>query len=170
MDLWRIAVRAIVAYVYLLVTTRAAGKRVVVQATPFDFVASLILGDLIDDALWAEVPIAQFATAVATLLMADALVKISSWRSLRLHRLFDGVPAIVMRNAVQDSEALRREQLSEADLEHLVRQHGIDRDQWNRIRLGVVEIDHHLSVLEQEWAKSAQKEDLDAVKEAMKKS
>lgn len=55
MDRGRIAVCALVAYVYLLVTTRASGKRVVSQATPFDLLVSLIIGDLIDAALWGEV-------------------------------------------------------------------------------------------------------------------
>jgi uncharacterized membrane protein YcaP (DUF421 family) len=67
MDPLRIAVRCLIAYVYLLVVMRLAGKRVIRQAHPFDFVLALIVGDLVDDALWSEVPIAQFVVATATL-------------------------------------------------------------------------------------------------------
>jgi len=49
MDVARIAVRCIGAFIYLLTMTRLSGKRVVSQATPFDFVVALIVGDCIDD-------------------------------------------------------------------------------------------------------------------------
>ena len=67
MDPFRIAIRCLIAYVYLLVVMRLAGKRALRHAHPFDFVLALILGDLVDDALWADVPIAQFVVATATL-------------------------------------------------------------------------------------------------------
>jgi len=44
------------AYVFLLAILRASGKRTIAQGTTLDFVVALVLGDLIDDALWAEVP------------------------------------------------------------------------------------------------------------------
>ena len=69
MDPLRIAVRAAVAYTFLFALLRIAGKRSVHQGTTFDFVLALILGDMVDDALWSEVPIAQFVVATATLVL-----------------------------------------------------------------------------------------------------
>ena len=69
MDPLRIAVRCLVAYVFLLTVLRLAGKQTVHQGTTFDFVLALILGDLIDDVLWAEVPVAQFIVATTTLVL-----------------------------------------------------------------------------------------------------
>lgn len=68
MDPFRIAVRCLIAYIFLLVVMRLAGKRVVRHANAFDFVLALIVGDLVDDALWSEVPVAQFVVATATLI------------------------------------------------------------------------------------------------------
>jgi uncharacterized membrane protein YcaP (DUF421 family) len=68
MDPSRIGVRCLIAYVFLLVVMRLAGKRVVRHANAFDFVLALIVGDLVDDALWSEVPVAQFVVATATLI------------------------------------------------------------------------------------------------------
>jgi uncharacterized membrane protein YcaP (DUF421 family) len=67
MDPFRIAVRCLVAYVFLLVVTRLAGKRFVRHTHTFDFVLALIVGDLVDDALWSEVSVAEFVVAAATL-------------------------------------------------------------------------------------------------------
>jgi uncharacterized membrane protein YcaP (DUF421 family) len=73
MDLGSIATRALAAYLFLLALLRLAGKRSVRQGTTFDFVLALVLGDLIDDAIWSEVPMAQFVVAAGTLLLLKLL-------------------------------------------------------------------------------------------------
>jgi uncharacterized membrane protein YcaP (DUF421 family) len=69
MDPLRLAVRTVLVYLFLLALLRLSGTRSVRQVTPFDFVLVLILGDLVDDALWAEVPLAQFVVAAGTLVL-----------------------------------------------------------------------------------------------------
>jgi hypothetical protein len=73
-ELLHVAVRAAVAYLVLLALVRASGKRTVAQGTPFDFVLALILGDMVDDLLWGDVPAAGFVVAVGTLTLAHTLV------------------------------------------------------------------------------------------------
>jgi uncharacterized membrane protein YcaP (DUF421 family) len=83
MDPFRTGLRALVAYLILLFLLRISGKRTVKQGSPFDFVLALIVGDLIDDAIWAEVPIAQFVVASATLLLMKLLMTLHSTVSAR---------------------------------------------------------------------------------------
>jgi uncharacterized membrane protein YcaP (DUF421 family) len=166
MDLGRIAVRALVAYVYLLVTTRASGKRVVSQATPFDLLVSLIIGDLIDDALWGEVSMVKFGAAVGTICVCDLLVKVTAHRSDAFLRLVDGRPTAVLRDGVEDRDALRKEQMNEEDLAHLLRLQGVDDRK--DVRLGLVESDHEVSVILRPGAEPAQKKDAERVKERMR--
>ena len=166
MALWRIAIRAIAAYVYLLAVTRMAGKRVVQQATPFDFVVALIVGDMIDDALWAEVSMAKFAVGVATLFACDAVTKLIAFRSRRFFDLVSGKPVTALRDGVADTEALRGEQMNEGDLAHLLRLDGIDR--WKDVREAILEDSDELSVLRCPEAEAATKEDLPRVKRMMK--
>ncbi|HEX7778038.1 MAG TPA: hypothetical protein VF424_02300 [Vicinamibacterales bacterium] len=73
MELASIATRALASYLFLLALLRLAGNRFVRQGTTFDFVLALILGDLIDDAIWSEVPMAQFVVAAGTLLLLKLL-------------------------------------------------------------------------------------------------
>ena len=68
MDPLRIVVRVVFAYSILLVFLRLAGKRAIKHATPFDFTVALILGDLIDDAIWAEVQTSVFVVATGVLM------------------------------------------------------------------------------------------------------
>ena len=80
MDPLRTAVRCMVAYLFLLGLLRLAGKRSIRAGSPFDFVLALTLGDLIDDAIWGEVPVAQFFVASATLVLTKLLM---TWRRIR---------------------------------------------------------------------------------------
>lgn len=166
MGLGRIAVRALIAYVYLLVTTRASGKRVVSQATPFDLLVSLIIGDLIDDALWGEVPLAKFGAAAASIVLCDLVVRFAAHHSDAFHRLVDGQPTVVLRDGVEDREALRGEQLNEDDLAHLLRLQGVD--DWKDVHLGIVEHDHEVSAILRPGAEPAQKKDAARVQEIMR--
>lgn len=159
MDLWRIAIRALVAYVYLMVTTRSSGKRVISQATPFDFVVSLIIGDLIDDLMWAEVSLPKFGAAVSSIFLCDAVVKIGAFHSTPFMHLVNGIPRVILRDGVKDQKALRREQLNELDLAHLLRLDGIDRDKWDDVHLGLLERDHQASVVLKPGAEPAKQKD-----------
>jgi uncharacterized membrane protein YcaP (DUF421 family) len=78
MDPLRTAIRCIVAYLFLLVLLRLAGKRSIRSGSPFDFVLALTIGDLIDDAVWAEVPVAQFVVAATALVLTKLLM---TWRA-----------------------------------------------------------------------------------------
>jgi uncharacterized membrane protein YcaP (DUF421 family) len=80
MDPLRIAVRAVFVFVTLLALVRCSGKRTVKQGSPFDFTVALILGDVADDAVFAEVALSQFAIAAGTLLVAHAIMDIARLR------------------------------------------------------------------------------------------
>ena len=69
MDPLRILVRVLFSYVLLLILVRAGGKRLVRHASPLDFALSVIMGDLVDDLLWAEVDASVFVVSVGVLLL-----------------------------------------------------------------------------------------------------
>lgn len=165
MDLWRIAVRAAIGYVYALVLVRLTGKRVVSQLTPIHFAVAVVLGDLFDDLMWAEVTVAEFFAAAGTLLVADVTAELASARSDRVYRLVNGEASVVMTHGREDRRAMRGEQLSENDLAHLLRQRGISRDHREEVKLAALEVDHHLSILRESWAEPARRRDLERSEE-----
>ena len=81
MDPLRILTRVVFAYIVLLVLMRLSGKRAVRQSNAFDFTLALILGDLIDDAVWAEVAVAQFVAATSVLMIAHLAVDTLKYRA-----------------------------------------------------------------------------------------
>lgn len=75
MDPLRIAVRVFIAYVIALALTRLSGHQTVKQADATTFVVALIIGDMFDDFMWAEVPAAQFIVGVGTLFILQMWLK-----------------------------------------------------------------------------------------------
>ena len=80
MDPLRIAVRAVFAVLFLLVVVRVSGKQTVKQGSPFDFTLALILGDMFDDAVWAEVAMSQFVVACSVLIGVHIVTDHLRWR------------------------------------------------------------------------------------------
>jgi uncharacterized membrane protein YcaP (DUF421 family) len=79
MDPVRIAIRAVFVYVFALAVVRATGKRSVRQADVASFVFAVIVGDMFDDALWAEAPMSEFVVGAGTLAFVHAVVKAGSF-------------------------------------------------------------------------------------------
>ena len=153
-----IAVRAVVAYLYLLFMARVSGKRVIGQATPFDFIVALILGDMIDDALWAEVSMAKFAGGVGSIMLCDALTKLGAFHSRPFFHLVNGWSDVVVRDGKEDRPELRRQQLHENELTYLLRLEGIDDRK--QVHLALIERGHELSVILHPEAEPATRKDL----------
>ena len=81
MDPGRLIVRTLFAYLFVLVLIRLSGKRTVKQADMASFVVALILGDMFDDMLWAEVSAAQFIVGTGTLVVLQTLASIGVFTS-----------------------------------------------------------------------------------------
>jgi uncharacterized membrane protein YcaP (DUF421 family) len=74
MDPVRIVVRVLFVYVVALALIRVSGKRAVKQGDLTSFVVAIILGDMFDDAFWAEVPMSEFVVGAGTLLLMHSLI------------------------------------------------------------------------------------------------
>jgi uncharacterized membrane protein YcaP (DUF421 family) len=79
-DPLRIAVRAVFGFIFLLALVRTSGKRTIKQGSPFDFAMALILGDMVDDLLWAEVAVSQFVVACGVLVLTHTVFDIIRFR------------------------------------------------------------------------------------------
>jgi len=65
----------------LLVLIRLSGKRTVKQGSPFDFTVALIVCDLVDDSLWAEVEGGVFVIAAGMLFSVHTAVDLMRYRA-----------------------------------------------------------------------------------------
>ena len=147
MELHHVAVRALFAYVVLLALLRASGKRTVAEGSPFDFVLALVIGDMVDDLLWAEVGAAHFTAAVGALALAHTTVSWASSRWDRVDRLVEGAPSPILFDGGPERGSLRSERMNEKGLAFELRHQGIDRDRWHEVKSAHVETSGTVSVL-----------------------
>jgi uncharacterized membrane protein YcaP (DUF421 family) len=153
------AVRATVIYVFLLVVLRVLGKRTVGGSTTFDFMVALILGEVVDEPIYGDVPMVQALLAIAVI---AGWHYANSWlghRSVRLDHLTGGTPTVLVRDGQLDRDAMRREHVNEDELAALLRLQQVDdvRD----VARATLETTGELSVIRTEEARALQKRDLD---------
>jgi uncharacterized membrane protein YcaP (DUF421 family) len=163
MELHKIAIRVLFAYVVLLALMRFSGKRVVSEAGARDFVLALIIGDLIDDLMWGEVGAAEYAAATGGIVLTGLLVALATYASPAAARILEGRPELVLRDGEPVRPGMRAERVSEQELAALLRQQGIERDRWVEVDRAWVEVSGHLSVAQHEQARPVERRDRDRV-------
>jgi uncharacterized membrane protein YcaP (DUF421 family) len=165
MELARIAVRTVFAYLVLHQFFRHAGKRTVTSAgssgnrSGIDLMVALIVGDLIDDMLWAEVSAGQFVTAAGTLVLVHVALAYLRYRSHLVWRVAEGLPRRVLELGAPVPTGMRSERLNPKALASLLRMRGIDSGRWPEVRAAYVENNGPLSVLLAQWARPATRGD-----------
>jgi uncharacterized membrane protein YcaP (DUF421 family) len=146
-DLPHIAVRAAFGYVALLALLRVSGKRTVAEGTPFDFVLALVLGDMVDDLLWADVPAAGFVVAVSALTLVHILVSWLKYVSPRFDRVVSGSATLLLSSGEPVRRGLRSEHVAESELEELLRLWGVPRERWPEVERALLETEGHPSLV-----------------------
>lgn len=159
-----ILVRTLVAYVFLLAMLRVSGKRLVAEATGMQLVLAILIGDLVDDAMFGSVPFAQFVVAAGALAMAQVLTGVAAFHDLRIWRFVEGVPPLLVQNGIPRRDAMRRQRISRKELASLLRLRGISAARWAEIKRARLEEEGILGVVFHEWAKPAQRRDAEWVR------
>jgi uncharacterized membrane protein YcaP (DUF421 family) len=159
MELHKVVIRALFAYVVLLTLMRFSGKRVVSEAGARDLVVAIIIGDLIDDLLWAEVGGAEFAAATGGVVLTGLLVALVTYASPAAGALLEGRPQLVLREGVPVRAGMRTERVNDKDLTALLRARGIDHERWVEVDRAWLEVNGELSVARHELARPAERRD-----------
>lgn len=166
MEIERLIIRTLFAYLVLHQLFRQAGKRTITSIggagnqSGIDLMLALIVGDLIDDLLWAEVPGTQFVTAAGTLVLLHVTLAVLRYRSSFVWRAVEGLPARMVAHGEPIAAAMRGERINRKELAALLRRRGVSEERWNEVLAGYLENEGPLSILYQRWAQPAAKLDL----------
>lgn len=117
------------AAVFFLVwlVVRVVGKLELSEMAAFDFVILVVMGDLIAEAVIAEdTSVTGAIIAVATFAVLTVTLSWVSWRLPKRRALFEGVPALLVRNGELVRASMHAERVNEADLLQAARQEGIE--------------------------------------------
>jgi uncharacterized membrane protein YcaP (DUF421 family) len=155
------AARATAIYVFLLVVLRLLGKRAVGDATAFDFMVALILGEVVDEPIYGDVPLIQGVIAIAVIAGWHAVNSYISYRSQRFDRLAGGSPTILIKNGIVDRKAMRQERVNDQDLAVLLRLQEIE--DLKDVKEATLEPDGELSVIKVDEARELTRADVAAL-------
>ena len=123
--LLRVLVVAPIAYVWLIAILRLTGKRTLAQLNAFDFIVTVALGSTLATVILSNsVSLVEGALALALL---TVLQLVAAWAAVHVgwfRRAITSEPTILLRDGELDSEALRRQRISEQSLRQTVRSAG----------------------------------------------
>lgn len=123
-----IVLRATAIFFMLFLLLRLLGKRQLGQMTPFEFVALIVLGDFVQQAVTHnDYSITAATLAVATFAFWSLVLAWISYRSKPLRRLLEGEPRILIRDGQFLAPVLARDKITPEEVLSEMRLAGIAR-------------------------------------------
>ena len=134
-----------VVYVALLVALRVFGKREVGQFTLYDLVFILLVANALQPAMTGlDTSITGGLVLIAALVAANFAVGRLD-RLPRFHQIFGSAPAVLIKDGKLVPATLKREGLTEDEVDMAIREHGVD--DLKDVKLGVLEPDGTISIV-----------------------
>ena len=117
--------RPILVYVFLIVGLRLAGKRELAQLNPFDLVVLLTLSNAVQNAIIGDDnTVTGGFIGAATLLAVNYAVVRFLFDHEKLDRLVEGDADVLIENGVVNTDRLRKELITRAELESAAHKQG----------------------------------------------
>ncbi len=134
-----------VVYVALLVALRVFGKREVGQFTLYDLVFILLVANALQPAMTGlDTSITGGLVLIAALVAANFAVGQLD-RLPTFHQIFGSAPAVLIKDGKLVPATLKREGLTEDEVDMAIREHGVD--DLKDVKLGVLEPDGTISIV-----------------------
>jgi uncharacterized membrane protein YcaP (DUF421 family) len=153
-EIARVLVLGAAAYVAMVATLRASGKRTLAKLNAFDLVVTVALGSVLASiALSSDVSLAEGVAAIVLLVLAQWSVSWASVRTPIVGRLVRAEPSVVFIDGRFCDAALKQVRLTRSEVLQAIRSNGFgDLD---LIAAVVLETDGTLSVVPRERCISA---------------
>ncbi|WP_206093778.1 DUF421 domain-containing protein [Paludifilum halophilum] len=141
-----LTIELIAGFISLFCVTKMLGKVQISQLTPFYFVSSIVLGELLGNAVYdPEVGLLFIIYAISLWgLMIYLVVKVTQ-KYPKMRELLEGEPSIVIRNGVVSRKELRKNNIDLNQLQNLLRHQ--DVFSVREVAFAILETDGQLTVL-----------------------
>jgi uncharacterized membrane protein YcaP (DUF421 family) len=141
-----IVARATVIFFFVLLLTRAMGKKELAQLTAFELILLIVIGDLVQQGVTQEdQSVVGSMLAAGTIGLLIVVLSVIGYRWHATQRLIRGIPVVVIRNGRPVESVMRMERLGVEDLLEGAREQGIP--DLKEVRLGILEPDGKFSFI-----------------------
>lgn len=148
----------------LFIITKILGKTQFSQVTPFDFISSIFLGGILGNALYDEKATAM--TMLYSLFLWGSLMfamKMAGQKSLKIRRLIDGSPSIVIKNGRINRKELKKNRINIHDLVYMLRLASVFSVR--EVEYAILEPNGNISVLKKAKYDTVKQQDLNLTPE-----
>jgi uncharacterized membrane protein YcaP (DUF421 family) len=112
-----IVLRAVVAYVFIIVLLRVTGRRELSSMGPSDLVLLVVMGDLIQNGVTqSDLSVTGITIAVTTFALLSVASSYLVFKSKRAQRIIEGTPLIVVQDGKLVEENMRTERITHDDV------------------------------------------------------
>ena len=144
-----IVARAAIMFAVLYVLLRLMGKRELGQLTPFELVVMIVLGDLIQQGVTHnDFSLTGALLAVSTFAFLAIVMSWLTYLSPRAEKLLDGEPRVIIRDGKLIRENLRRDRMTQREVESEMRLAGIAR--MDQVAWGILEPQGKISFIKKD--------------------
>jgi uncharacterized membrane protein YcaP (DUF421 family) len=142
-----IVVRTVLIFFFVLLLTRAIGRKELAQLTAFELILFVTIGDLVQQGVTQEdqsLTGAMLAVGTIGLLIVALSYLGYRWRPVR--RLIRGIAVVIVKDGKPVDEAMKLERLAIDDVVEGAREQGID--DLRKVRMGILEPDGRFSFIQ----------------------
>lgn len=119
--------RPVIVYIALIIMLRVFGRRELAQLNPLDLVVILSISNTVQNAIiGSDNSLIGGVIGATALLLINYIFSRLKFAVKPVERLAEGEPLVLIRNGKKNEDALRRELISDADLEIIAHEHGLE--------------------------------------------
>ena len=142
---WQLGMRAAVVYIALIACVRLGKKRFLGRASAFDVILVFVIGSIAARAIAGTTGLVGTVVVVLVLVGMHWAFSYFACSSPRFGDLIKGTPTPLIKNGRLDRQALRREHMSDDDLDEDLREFGVMKP--SQVKEARLERDGKLSVV-----------------------
>ena len=129
-----LVIRAAVGFLFVLLLTRAVGRRELSSLEPFDLIMLVMIGDLVQQGITQnDFSVTGMLLVGSTVALLTVAVSYANFRFTRLRPILEGEPVIVLQDGKPIDRNLRRNRITLEELAAAARQEqfaSLDEIQW----------------------------------------
>ncbi|WP_430787575.1 DUF421 domain-containing protein [Virgibacillus flavescens] len=161
-----ILLESIFGFAALFILTKVLGKTQITQLTPFDFIAALVLGELVGNALFDDqYGILEIAFAIGLWGIILFITEKITQKYKGTRGLLEGQPSIIIRKGKLMREEMKKSNLDINQLQHMLRSKDVFTIR--EVEYAILETDGTVSVLKKSAYQIPTRYDLNLKPEAL---
>lgn len=153
-------VELIIGFISLMLITKMIGRSSISQATPFDFVASLVLGEFVGGAIYD--PKIDIFRIVYVVIFWGALIYLVDFVALKYNKsrgIIESSPAVLINDGIINRNMLKKHKIDMNRLQSLLRDRGVFS--MREVMHAILEPNGKINVIKKPMYDTVKKQDLD---------